>query len=93
MGETYEVVVCTEEAEAVVEPVELEDESVRGVLDVVVEEGPDDGKMRVEASPTILVNIWPRFPEFCEVAEVVVPCPAAELDVELLGLKGNESLV
>jgi len=62
-----EVVVCTEEAEAVVEPVE-------------------DGKMRVETSPAMLVNIWPRFPEFCVVAEVAVPC-SAELDVEPLGTK------
>lgn len=90
MGETYDVVVCIEEIEAVVEPVELEDEYVREVLDVVVEEGPDDGKMRVGTSPTRLVSIAPRSPGFCEAAETVVPCFAV-LDVEPGGLKRNES--
>jgi hypothetical protein len=86
VGEDVEVVVCTEEVEAVVELVELEDECVRGVPDVVVEEGPDDGKMTVGTSPARLVSIAPRFPGFCGAAEIVVPCFAA-LEVEPGGTK------
>jgi len=89
LGRTYEAVVCTEEAEVVVEPVELEDERVRGGLDVVVEEGPDDGMVAVGTSPTRDVSpaIIPPGPEFC--AEVGVLCFAA-LDVGPSGLKGYE---
>lgn len=98
LGETYEEeVIFTEEAEAegVVEPVELEDECVRGVLDVVVEEGSDDGKMGVGTSlmtlvipPTIPLRPT-AFPVPCEDAEDVVLW-LTELGVELL-LKGSES--
>lgn len=97
MGETYEEdVVFAEEAEGVVEPVELEDECVRGVLDVVVEEGSDDGKARVGTPPMVPVIPPtiplrpPPFPVPCEVAEVVVPWITG-LGTELLALKGNES--
>ena len=44
--DTYEEVLVAEEAEVVVEPVELE-ECVREVLDVVAEETPDGGMLRV----------------------------------------------
>lgn len=83
------MVVCTEEAEVVVEPVELEDESVRGGLDVVVEEGPDDGMTGVGTSPTREVTppMTPPRPGFC--VEVVVLCFAV-LDVGAPGLKGCE---
>lgn len=86
LGETHGVV----EAEVVVEPVELEDEGVRGVLGVVVEECADDGKIWVVRPPTRLVIplIIPPGPKgfavLCGAAEVV-PWLAA-LD-EPLGLQ------
>lgn len=81
LEETHEVV----EAKVGVEPVELGDDCVRGVLDGAVAEGVDDGKM----PPTRLVIpliIPPGSPVLCEAAEEGVVWLAV-LDGELLGLQ------
>lgn len=85
-GETHEV-----EVGGVVEPAELEDESVRGVVDVVVEKGADDGELEDVTSLTTLVSP-PIIPlrargseDVCEDAEEAAAWLVA-LDVEPPGL-------
>ena len=73
-----------EEAEEVVEPVELE-ECVREVLDVVAEETPDGGMPIVVTPSTMLVSM-PKG-SLCEVVAVDFP---SFTEVDELPLKGNE---